>query len=105
MENSMLINVIGDSMENVILDFLIGGIGMDYSKKDISDGCNISRPTIYKVLPQMLKEGTIKKTRTLGRSALYTLNKDSKKVQYLLKLEEILLKVSFEELQPIKLKV
>ena len=105
MENSMLLNTIGDTTENRVIDFLIDGIGMDYSKKDISDGCEISRPTVYKVLPKMLKEGTIKKTRTLGRSALYALNKENKKVQYLLKLEEILLKTSFEELQPVKIKV
>ncbi|MBI4162972.1 MAG: hypothetical protein HY513_04775 [Candidatus Aenigmarchaeota archaeon] len=47
----------------------------------------------------------IKKTRTLGRSTLYTINKENKKVQYLLKLEEILLKTSFEELQPVRIKV
>lgn len=104
-EKTMLIETIGDSVENRILDFLIGGISMDYSKKDIADGCGISRPTVYKMLPKMLKEGTAKKTRMLGRSTLYTINKDNKKVQYLLKLEEMLLKTSFEELQPVKIKV
>ncbi len=105
MGRSMLLDVIGDSVENMILDFLIGGIGLDYSKKDIAEGCGISRPTVYKILPKMLKEGIIKKTRMLGRSTLYTINKENKKVQYLLKLEEILLKTSFEELQPVRIKV
>lgn len=101
----MLLDVIGGSAENMILDFLIGGIGMDYSKKDIAEGCGLSRPTVYKLLPKMLKDGAVKKTRMLGRSELYSINKENKKVQYLLKLEEILLKTSFEELQVVKIKV
>lgn len=101
----MLLGVIGDSIENIIIDFLIEGIGIDYSKKDIAEGCGISRPTVYKLLPKMLKEGTVRKTRMLGRSTLYTINKENNKVQYLLKLEEMLLKTSFEELQPVRIKV
>ena len=98
MDKSMLLETIGDTMENRILDFFIEGVGIDYSKTDIADNCGISRPTIYKILPVMIKNELIKSTRTIGNVELYTLNRENERVKALLKLEEILLKKSFEEL-------
>ena len=49
MDKSMLLEVIGDSIENKVIDFFIDGIGLDYTKKDIADNCGISRPTLYKI--------------------------------------------------------
>ena len=98
MEKSMLLEIIGDAIENRIIDFLIEGVGIDYTKKDVADGCGISRPTFYKIFPKLLKVKIIKPTRTIGRVQLYTLNTDNEKVKALLKLEEFLLKKSFEEI-------
>jgi len=98
-EKSMLLEVIGDMPENRVIDFLIEGRGIDYSKQDIADGCELSRPTIYKILPKLIKEGTVKATRTIGRITLYRLNEENEKAKALLKLEEILLKESFEEVK------
>ena len=105
MNKSMLLEVIGDTIENRIIDFLIEGIGLDYTKKDIADNCNISRPTLYKILPKLVKEGLVKPTRTIGRSQLYSLNRENDKVKALLKLEGFLLKKSFEEVEQQKIKV
>lgn len=95
----MLLGIIGDSIENRIIDFLIEGVGIDYTKKDMADGCYISRPTFYKIFPKLIKMKIIKSTRMIGRVQLYTLNTDSEKVKALLKLEEFLLKKSFEEIE------
>ena len=103
-EKSILLEIIGDSIENRIIDFLIEGVGIDYTKKDIADGCNISRPTFYKIFPKLLKMKIIKPTRMIGRVQLYTLNTENEKVKALLKLEEFLLKKSFEDVE-IKAKV
>ena len=96
MEKSPLLETIGDTVENRVIDFLIEGGGIDYSKTDIADGCEISRPTLYKILPKLIEEGTVKATRKLGQIELYTLNEENEKVKTLLKLEEILLRKSFE---------
>jgi Fe2+ or Zn2+ uptake regulation protein len=108
MEKSMLLEVIGDTIENRIIDFLIEGKGYDYTKKDIADGCEISRPTLYKVLPRLIKDGIVRPTRAIGRVQLYSLNIENEKVKALLKLEEFLLKKAFEEVeksQKVKVKV
>ncbi len=93
----MLLEVIGDTVENRIIDFLIEGIGLDYTKKDIADNCGISWPTLYKIFPALIKSGVAKPTRKIGRVQLYSINTENEKVKALLKLEEFLLKKSFEE--------
>ena len=42
LKESMLLNAIGYAVENRIIDFLIGGKGMDYSKKGLAEKCGIS---------------------------------------------------------------
>lgn len=95
----MLLEIIGDAIENRIIDFLIEGVGIDYTKKDVADNCGISRPTLYKVFPKLVKQKIIKPTRTIGRVQLYSLNTENEKVKALLKLEEFLLKKSFEDIE------
>jgi DNA-binding transcriptional ArsR family regulator len=96
-EKSMLLEIIGDTPENRIIDFLIEGKGIDYSKTDIAEGCGLSRPSIYKILPKLLEEGVVKVKRKIGRITLYQLNEENDRVKALIKLEEILLKESFTE--------
>jgi DNA-binding transcriptional ArsR family regulator len=105
MEKSMILEVIGDTVINRIVDFLIEGRGLDYSKKDIAEGCEISRPTLYKILPRLVKEGVVKPTRAIGKVQLYALNEQNEKIKVLLKMEELLLKKSFEEVGAGKIKV
>ena len=101
-----MLEVIGNTIENRIIDFMIEGVGIDYTKKDIADGCDISRPTLYKILPVLIRNGLIKPTRIIGKVQLYTLNIENEKVKALLKLEEFLLKRSFDEVgQRIKVKI
>ena len=99
MKAATLLEVIGNSTQNRILDFLIEGKGIDYTKKDIADGCTISRPTLYKILPKLVKEGIVKPTRKSGRVQMYSLNAENEKVKALLKLEEFLLTRSFEDIE------
>ena len=98
-EKSMLLEVLGDTIENQILDFLLEGRGISYSKTDIANGCDISRPTVYKILPKMLKDKTLILERKLGRISLYRINEQNERVKTLFKLEEMLLKESFAQFE------
>ncbi|HII53524.1 hypothetical protein COT30_01160 [Candidatus Micrarchaeota archaeon CG08_land_8_20_14_0_20_49_17] len=98
MKKSMLLDVIGDTVENRIIDFLIEGRGFDYTKTNIAEGSGISRPTLYKVLPKMVNAKLVVLTRVIGNVQLYMLNAKNERIQALLKLEEFLLKRSFEEI-------
>jgi DNA-binding transcriptional ArsR family regulator len=98
-EKSMLLEVIGDSPENRAIDFLMEGKGIDYSITDIAEGCAVSRPTVYKILPKLMKEGVVTTGRKIGRITLYRLDEQNEKVRALMKLEEILLKESFGQVE------
>ena len=98
-EKSMLLEVIGDTPENRVIDFLIEGRGIDYSKTDIAEGCELSRPTIYKLLPGLIKNGVVRIKRKLGQITLYQLDEKNDRVKALIKLEEILLKESFDAVE------
>ncbi len=98
-EKSMLLEVIGDTPENRAIDFLMEGKGIDYSITDIAEGCGVSRPTIYKVLPKLVKEQVVLAARKIGKITLYRLNGQNEKVRALMKLEEILLKESFNQVE------
>lgn len=99
MEKSMLLQTIGDTPQNRMLDFLIEGRGLEYSITDIADGCGISRPTVYKILPKLLKEGAVKITRKIGRISLYAIAEENERVKALLRLEQLLLQNSFEKFE------
>ena len=96
-EKSMLLEVIGDTPENRTIDFLLEGKGIDYSITDIAEGCGVSRPTIYKILPKLVKEKVVLAARKIGNITLYRLNEQNEKVRALMKLEEILLRESFNQ--------
>nr|WP_304765266.1 helix-turn-helix domain-containing protein [Candidatus Burarchaeum sp.] len=97
MEKSILLSTIGDTPANRIADFFIEGRGIDYTKTDVANACGISRPTAYKLMAVLAKDGFVKKTRTIGRAVLYTLNLENTRVKALMKLETLLLAQSFEE--------
>ncbi|MFA4907826.1 MAG: helix-turn-helix domain-containing protein, partial [archaeon] len=94
-----LLRVIGDTTENRILDFLIEGMSFDYSKKHIADNCKISRPTLYRILPRLVKERLVKPTRKIGAIQLYAINRENERIRALMKLEGMLLNQSFEEIE------
>jgi len=99
MEESMLLKIVGDTIENRIIDLLIEGRGIDYTKTDNSRQLRISRPTLYKKLPKLIKQGVVKPTRIIGRVQLYTLNTENEKVKALLNLEKFLLQKSFQHVE------
>lgn len=67
----------GDTPRNRLLDFLGDHVGSDYSVTELSDKADVSRPTVYRELPHLLKAGFVRYTRDLGTSKLFALNTDN----------------------------
>ncbi len=107
MEKSLLIQFIGDTPTIRIIDFLIENKGMDYSKKDISDGARISKATLFKYWNKITQFGVVKETRRFGKTKLYTLNTENELTQKVLKLESTLIKKAMDEAykKEIKMKI
>ncbi len=105
MEKSVFLEVLGDSHEMRIIDFLIEHRWSDYTKTEIAKWCEVSRPTLYKIWPHLEKNGIIKPTRKFSRATLYKLNEDNELVKALVEVDRVILKKIFNEVGQEKIKL
>jgi len=77
-----------------VLDFLADHVRYDHNMTDISNNANVSRPTLYKLLDELVKEKLIVITRTMGKSKMYQINMENPIIKAMLKAD---FKVAAEE--------
>lgn len=61
-----------------VLDFLLEGEAPDHTITQIARGAGVARPTVYKVVEDLLGTGVLSETRTVGNSRFYALNAKSR---------------------------
>ncbi len=83
----MFKEIFGDSPQAKILDFLGDHPNYDYSISDLAEYTGVSRPTLYKIIPEMVKKGLIIETRKVGKSKMYKLNTENEIVKVILKFD------------------
>ena len=83
----MFKEIFGDSLQAKLLDFLGDHPNYDYNISDLSEYAGISHPTLYKIIPEMVKKGLIIETRKVGKSKMYKLNTDNEIVKVILKFD------------------
>lgn len=93
MGKSLLVGFLGDTPLIRVVDFLIENSIFDYTKTDIAENAGISRASLYKIWPTLQKYELVKKSRKIGNTTLYKLNKENPVVQKLIELD---LKISKE---------
>jgi uncharacterized membrane protein len=76
-----------------IFDFLLDDPLSQYTKSEISEGASVSRPTVYKIVPVLIKMGVLERTRSFGITELLELNLSSPLVVSLMKFDSELSKV------------
>jgi len=91
MEKSLLIKFLGENPTFKIVDFLIENKGMELTKKDIIEGSDISRASLFNHWEQIEEQGIVTVTRQFGKTKLYTLNSKNPIIKKLLELESILI--------------
>jgi hypothetical protein len=77
MEKSSFTLVFGESPFVKVLDFFLTFEDFDYPLSFIAKETETKWETVGKVVELLIKRGLIKKTRKLGKSWLYGLNKES----------------------------
>lgn len=87
MNESNLIRFFGDNPFTRTLDVLIDNIGEDFTKKEIQELAGISKGAFFVHWPKLEELDLVKVTREIGRTKLFTLNKNNKLVKDLLKFE------------------
>jgi hypothetical protein len=75
-----------------VLDFFILNQKFDYSYSDISKLANVPTRTLQRVLPVLLEEELVIRTRRSGKALMYIFNQNSEKAQALEKYFSLTLK-------------
>lgn len=92
MRKSLLLQLTGDMPLFKIIDFLVENKGMDFTKKDIIEGAEISKASLFNYWKELEKYKIVKVTRIFGKTKLYTLNTESQIVKKILELESTLIR-------------
>ena len=98
MQESNFVGLFGNSPFVKILDAFIDNIGSDYSKKEIQELAGISKAALFQHWHKLENLELVKITREFGNTKLYTLNRENKLVQDLLKFEMQLIEQSSPKL-------
>ncbi|HET6404672.1 MAG TPA: helix-turn-helix domain-containing protein [Candidatus Thermoplasmatota archaeon] len=75
--------VFGDAPHARVIDFLLAEAARDHTITDIARGASVARPTVYKVMEELAREGLVTKTRVVGNSRFFALNGRSRAVRAL----------------------
>lgn len=75
-EESIFLEVVGDSPRMRILQYLIEGRDFDYTLTDMLDS-GVSWGTLNSEFPKLLKLGIVIKVREIGRVKLYKINREN----------------------------
>jgi len=99
MEKSLLLQLTGEMPLFKIIDFLIENKGIDFSKKDIAEGAEISRASLFNYWNELEMYGIVRVTRQFGKTKLYTLNSNNIITKRILDLEKALISKALEKEQ------
>ena len=105
MEKSLLLRLTGNMPLFKIIDFLVENKGMDFSKKDISEGAELARASLFNYWPELEANQIVKPTRKFGKTTLYTLNSESPIVKKILELEMTLISGAIDKQKNRKISV
>lgn len=83
----MFVEIFGSSPQARILDFFGDHPRYDYNISDLAEYSKVSRPTLYKILPKLIRMGMLIETRKIGKSSMYKLNLDNEIVKKMLKFD------------------
>lgn len=84
---SGLVNMLGDCPVVKVVDTLMDHPDYEYTKKELAEVNDISRPTLYKIWDRLEELGIVRKRRKIGSTQLFSLNRDSEVVRPLYVLE------------------
>jgi DNA-binding transcriptional regulator GbsR (MarR family) len=71
----------GNTIRNKILEYIMEMNDLDFAVGDLSKELEISKPKCYEIISEFESNEYIKKSRIIGKTQLYTLNKDNSRVK------------------------
>jgi len=97
MKTGAFCEIYGKTIENEVLEYLLENQDLDFAVGDMAKELGISRPKAYEVIRKFEKKNYAKKSRIVGKTQLYIINKENKRVKLFLKNFKECLKLVAEE--------
>lgn len=88
----MIADIFGSKEIVRIFDFLLDDPFGQYTKSEIANGASVSRPTVQKLIPVLIRMGVLQSTRKFGITELLEMNVSSPLVISLMKFDSELSK-------------
>lgn len=83
----MFTDIFGDSPRVRLLDFLADHPGFDYTISQMAEFAEIARPTVYKLVEELLGQDMLIFTRSVGDSKFYRLNLKNPRIVSMLQVD------------------
>ncbi|MBT4824345.1 hypothetical protein HN695_00080 [Candidatus Woesearchaeota archaeon] len=90
-------DIYGRNLRNAFLETILVYRDIDFAACTVVDRIEISKPKAYELVYEYEKKGYIEKSRILGKTQLYKLNKKNLRVKLLMKAFKDCLKLIAEE--------
>ncbi|MBU0459649.1 MAG: helix-turn-helix domain-containing protein [Nanoarchaeota archaeon] len=87
----------GTTIENRVLEHLLENQDLDIAVGDMAKELDISRPKAYEVIKEFESKEFVVKSRVIGKTQLYKLNKDNIRVKIFLRNFDECLQLIIEE--------
>jgi predicted DNA-binding protein YlxM (UPF0122 family) len=87
----------GNTIPNRVLEYLMENQDLDFAVGDLAKELDISRPKAYEIIADFEKKSYVLKSRIVGKTQLYLLNKENQKVRLFLKDFKECLRIVAEE--------
>jgi predicted DNA-binding protein YlxM (UPF0122 family) len=87
----------GNTISNSILEYIMENNGLDFAIGDMAKELRISKPKVYEIIYCFEKKEYVKKSRIIGKTQLYLLNKETPRVKLFLKDFKECLRIIAEE--------
>lgn len=91
----------GNTIRNRILEHILEMDDLDFAIGDMSKELQISKPKCYETINDFVKKEYILKSRIIGKTHLYRLNKENNKVKLFIKSFRECLKLGIEEVMTV----
>lgn len=90
-DRALFTSLIGNSAKSRVLTVMLKEAHRDLDAKEIAELANVHQSTVYEPLEELEELGVVIETRTVGKSRMFQLNRDSKVAKKLKQTEEALI--------------
>ena len=96
-ETGAFCQIYGDTLQNCVLEYMLENQELDFAVGDMAKELGISKPKAYEIVGYFERKDYVKKSRVVGKTQLYALNKENQRVKLFLRDFKECLKLIAEE--------